>query len=99
MPRGLIRSPALVALLAFVLLVPAEALADRGVGTLTTPSVPATAPSGPTGPSGTKAPKPKPKKPAVRAHPRLYLFDSFFVGRNAVTVPNRLVHVHAVVFP
>jgi L,D-transpeptidase catalytic domain len=36
---------------------------------------------------------------APRAHVRLYLPDAFFVSRQAVTVPKRLIHVGGVVTP
>jgi|SRR5437588_423510 len=99
--RGPVRSIVLVAVLTAALTPAAAAGAGPG-GTATSPALPVTTPSGTTGPSGTTAPKPKPKpkpKAAVRAHPHLYLFDSFYVNRQPVTVPKRVVHVDGVVFP
>jgi hypothetical protein len=99
MLRGLIRSLAAVAVLAFALIAPAAALGARGSGTPTTPSVTTTAPSGTTGPTGSTTPvKPKPK-PAVNARATIYLLDSFFVSRNPVTVPHRVIHASGVVWP
>src|SRR5436309_1747611 len=97
MPWGSIRSIALAVLLGLGALAPAQALAAQRA-TPTTPSVPLTTPSGPTGPGGSTKPKPKPK-PAVRAHGRIYLLDSFFVSRDPVTVPKRVVHASGVVWP
>jgi hypothetical protein len=89
-----------VVVLAFALLVPAAALGA------TTSSLPVTTPAGPTGPSGTTGPvkpkpkpKPKPAKPAVSAHGKIYLYDSFFVSRNPVTVPGRRIHANGVIYP
>src|SRR5437763_8948135 len=98
MRRGLVRKLASVAVLALTVLVPAQAIAAGEAGKPPAPTLPVTTPSGPTGPSGTTKPKPKPK-PAVRAHPRLYLLDSFFVNRQPVTLPKRLIHLDGVVFP
>src|SRR5205823_2020905 len=98
--RGLTRSIASLAALAVALLACAQAL-----GATTTspkPPLPVTTLSGPTGPGGTTAPatKPKPKaKPAVRAHGKVYLFDSFYVSRNPVTVAGRVIHADGVVYP
>jgi hypothetical protein len=75
------------------------------VGASTTspkPALPVTAPSGPTGPGGTTGPVPKPKpkrKPALRAHGKVHLFDSFYVSRSPVTVPGRVIHASGVVSP
>ncbi|HEY2160607.1 MAG TPA: L,D-transpeptidase [Solirubrobacteraceae bacterium] len=94
MSRSPLRPLALGAITGLAVLVPAQALADGT--TPTTPTVPITAPTGPTGPAGPTGPKPK---PAVKAHGKVYLFDSFYVSRNAVTVPKRLIHANGVVFP
>jgi hypothetical protein len=93
--RGPIRSLTSIAALAVAVLGPAQAVADGRSSTAGTPTVPVTTPTGPTGPTG---PTPKPR-PAVKGSPRLFLPDEFFVSRNPVTVPKRLVHVGGVVRP
>ena len=35
----------------------------------------------------------------MSAHGKVYLYDSFFVSRNPVTVPKRLIHANGVVYP
>ena len=53
-----------------------------------------------TKPPAAKRPKPKsPATPAAKGALRLYLFDAFFVSRQPVTVPNRVIHVTGVVRP
>jgi hypothetical protein len=59
-----------------------------------------------TKPPATSKPKPKPKAkpkspatPAAKGSLRLYLFDAFFVSRQPVTVPNRVIHVTGIVRP
>jgi hypothetical protein len=93
-----IRSLISIAVLAFVVLGPVQAVADAGSATPTTPTVPVTTPSGTTGPTGPTTP-PKQPKPAAKADPKLYLPDAFFVSRSPVTVPKRLIHVGGVITP
>jgi hypothetical protein len=92
------RSLTSIAVLALAVLGPAQAVSAAGSSTTATATVPLIAPSGPSGPSGPTGPTPKPK-PAVKAHPTLYLPDSFFVSRHPVTVPKRLIHVDGVIRP
>jgi hypothetical protein len=93
---GRFRPLLLVAATALMALVPTQALAGGVAQRTKPPALPLATPTGTTGPSGPTGPKPK---PAVRAHSRLYLFDSFYVSRHPVTVPKRLIHVDGNVFP
>jgi len=70
--------------------------------TATSPAVTAPGPSKPKPkPKPTVKPKPKPTIPSgpAKASVKLYLLDSFFVSRQPVTVPGRVLHVGGVVRP
>jgi hypothetical protein len=89
----------LLALSAAVLLAPAGAAAAGGgitTPTVTTPTVttPTTTPT-----TTTPTPKPKPKPKPAHGSLKLYLPDAFFVHRNALSIPKRVLHVDGVVHP
>jgi L,D-transpeptidase catalytic domain len=96
----------LLALSAAMLLVPAASAGAAGGatgasgGAATTPTPATTTPTTTTPTTTTPTtttPKPKPK--AAHGSLKLYVLDAFYVHRQPVTVPNRLIRVDGVVHP